>query len=60
METKKALNFTLAIVAIIVGITLFKQFDFQNLKFEKPALAIVYSITFISAVYFLFKGEKRK
>lgn len=60
METKKALRFTLAIVAIIVGVTLFKQFDFQRLKFEKPALAVVYSITFIGAVYFLFKGEKRK
>lgn len=60
METKKALKFTLAIVAIIVGVTLFKQFDFQYLKFEKPALAAVYSITFIGVVYFLFKGEKRK
>jgi len=60
METKNALKFTLAIVAIIVGVTLFKQFDFQNLKFEKPVLAVVYAITFIGAVYFLFKGEKRK
>ncbi|QIL41070.1 hypothetical protein G7074_18440 [Pedobacter sp. HDW13] len=60
METKKVLKFTLAIVVIIVGVTLFKQFDFQNLKFEKPALAVVYWITFIGAVYFLFKSEKPK
>ncbi|SDD56648.1 hypothetical protein [Pedobacter soli] len=60
METKKALKFTLAIVAIIVGVTLFKQFDFKNLKFEQPALAVVYAITFVGTVYFLFKGERRK
>jgi hypothetical protein len=31
------------IPAIIIGIALYEQFDFENLKFEKPVLAICYS-----------------
>jgi hypothetical protein len=27
---------------MVLGWTIFKQFDFENLKFEKPALAIIY------------------
>jgi len=60
MEKKNALTFTLSIVAIILGVTLFKQFDFENLKFEKPALAIIYLIVFITAVYLLIKNAKNK
>ena len=41
MGNKKSLNFFFVIIAIILGRALFKQFDFENLKFEKPALAIV-------------------
>ncbi|WP_439557300.1 hypothetical protein [Dyadobacter sp.] len=48
-----------AIVAIILGVTLYKQFDFQTLQFEKPALAVVYLLTFIASVYFLIKGRKQ-
>jgi hypothetical protein len=36
MEKKNASTFIFSIVAIILGVTLFKQFDFNNLKFEKP------------------------
>ncbi|RED18905.1 hypothetical protein BD847_4156 [Flavobacterium cutihirudinis] len=59
MENKKALVFTFWIVAIILGVVLFKQFDFENLKFEKPALAIIYIAVFIFAVYFLVKNSKK-
>jgi membrane protein DedA with SNARE-associated domain len=48
-----------AIVAIILGVTLYRQFDFETLTIEKPALAAVYLVTFIAAVYFLIKGRKR-
>ncbi len=47
---KMVLTFTLAIVALMVGVTLFKQFNFQNLKFENPALTFIYSIIFRGAV----------
>lgn len=60
MENKKALVFTFWVVAIILGVVLFKQFDFKNLKFEKPGLAIVYAVVFVFSVYFLIKNSKKK
>lgn len=59
MENKKALVFTFWVVAIILGVVLFKQFDFKNLKFEKPALAIIYIAVFIFSVYFLIKNSRK-
>ena len=58
MENKKSLNFGLGIIAIILGVVLFKQFDFENLKFEKTGLGIVYLIGFAISMYFLLKGNK--
>ncbi len=58
MEMKKNLNFILFIIVIILGVTLFKHFDFENLKFEKPKLAVVYIITFTASLYLLIKRPK--
>ena len=60
MEKNKAPMFTLIIVAIILGVTLFKQFDFEKLRFEQTGLAIVYSVVFIFAIYVLIKNSKSK
>jgi hypothetical protein len=60
MSNKKGQAFLFAIIAIILGWTLFKQFDFESLKFEKPALAILYTLTFLASVYFLIKSFKEK
>jgi membrane protein DedA with SNARE-associated domain len=60
MEKRKALLFTFSIIAIILGWTLFKQFDFKNLKFEKTGLAIVYIITFVCSIYVLVKNAKKQ
>jgi hypothetical protein len=59
MENKKPISFTLLVVAIILGVTLFKQFDFKNLKFEQPALAVIYIIVFLGSLYFLLKKPKK-
>jgi len=59
MENKKSLSFPLMVIVIILGVTLYKQFDFQNLKFEKPALAILYIIVFLASLYFLVKKPKK-
>jgi len=59
MENKKSISFTLLVVAIILGVTLFKQFDFKNLKFEQPALAVIYIIVFACSIYFLVKKPKK-
>lgn len=58
MKNKKAPNFFLVIIAIILGQALFEQFDFANLQFEKPALAIVYIIVFVISIYLLVKKAK--
>jgi len=60
MKYKIAPNFFFVIIAIILGVALFKQFDFQNLKFEKPALAVVYIIVFIICIGFMIKKSKNK
>jgi hypothetical protein len=58
MENKKALSFTFTIIAIILGVTLFKKFDFETLKFENTGLAIVYIIVFTISIYVLMKNYK--
>ncbi len=60
MENQKISSFVLKVVAIILGVTLFKQFDFQTLQFEKPALAIVYIIIFAFAIYSIVQNAKKK
>ncbi len=56
MEKKKGGIFFWSIIAIILGWTLYRKFDFETLKFEKPALAVVYIITFSIAIFFLVKN----
>ena len=60
MSNKKEYSFPLIIIAVVLGWTIFKQFDFENMKFEKPAMAIVYSLTFLMTVYFIFKNNKEE
>jgi predicted ferric reductase len=60
MNNKKEYSFPLIIIAVVLGWTIFKQFDFENLKFEKPAMAVVYILTFLMTVYFILKKDKDK
>ncbi|TFF37226.1 hypothetical protein [Mucilaginibacter psychrotolerans] len=60
MEKKKSISFTLGIVAVILGVVLFKHFDFKNLRFQQPALDIVYLITFIISIYILGRSSRGK
>ncbi len=60
IENKKGLPFGITICAIIIAIALFKQFDFETLKFEKPALAIVYILTLAMSIYFILNSLKNK
>ena len=59
MEKKNTMSFTLLIVAVILGVTLYKQFDFQTLRFEKTGLAIVYLIVFIASVTILIRNLRK-
>ncbi|HAF29549.1 MAG TPA: hypothetical protein DCG75_10920 [Bacteroidales bacterium] len=60
MSIKKRLSFPFIVIAIVIGAAIYEQFDFENLKFEKPALTIVYILTFLMTVYLLFKKPKSK
>lgn len=56
MNNKKGINIIFVIIALITGGALWKQFDFETLKFEKPAIAAIYFIAFAVAAYSLVKG----
>ena len=60
MQNKNVLSFTFTIVAIILGVTLFKQFDFETLKFRNTGLAVIYMITFVFAIYFFRRNVKKR
>ncbi|QLC66028.1 hypothetical protein LPB248_06975 [Flavobacterium sp. LPB0248] len=61
MENKnQPITFVFWVVAIILGVTLYKQFDFKNLKFENPAMAVIYSIVFVFSVYYIIKNSGKK
>jgi ABC-type maltose transport system permease subunit len=59
-ENKKGLSFVLMIPAIIIGVALYEQFDFENLKFEKPALAIVYIVGIALSIILQVKAFKKQ
>ncbi|OXB22737.1 hypothetical protein B0A80_14650 [Flavobacterium tructae] len=59
MENQKASSFVFSIIAIILGVVLYKQFDFEKLTFEKPTLAVLYIIVFLFSVFILIKNAKK-
>lgn len=60
MQNNKESSFIFIIVALILGSALYKHFDFQNMKFEKPALDTVYLITFAVSIYFIVKNYRNR
>lgn len=59
MDKSKAPIFTMSIVAIIVGAALYKQIDFKTMTVEKPALSILYAVTFLFAVAVLVRNYRK-
>ncbi|WP_347050612.1 hypothetical protein [Flavobacterium olei] len=59
MENNKSITFVFWVIAIILGVTLFKQFDVKTLKFENPAMAVIYAIVFVFSVYYIIKNSKK-
>ena len=56
MENQKPAYFFFIIIVLILGKALYNQFDFETLKFEKPALASLYLIVFSVSIYFIIKN----
>jgi uncharacterized protein (DUF983 family) len=60
MKKKNPMTFTMSIVAIIVGAALYREINFRTMTVEKPALAIIYVITFLLAVFVLVKNFRKQ
>jgi prepilin signal peptidase PulO-like enzyme (type II secretory pathway) len=60
MENKKVPIFTMLVVALIVGSALYKQIDFKTMTVEKPALAILYTVTLLFAIFVFVKNFRKK
>lgn len=59
MKYKIVPNIFSVIIATILWVALFKQFDFENLKFEKPVLAAVYIIVLFISIGSMIKKSKK-
>jgi len=59
MKKNNAPVFALTIVAIIVGVALYKLIDFKNFTVEKPALAAIYFVTFVFSVFVLIRNSNK-
>jgi len=53
-------HFVFTIIAIILGASLYKQFDFETLKLEEPVLSIVYLIGFVFSIYAIVGDYKKQ
>jgi len=60
MGNKQAKAFLFAVIAGILGWTILKHFDAENMKLEKPALDTLYILTFIVSVFFLVRTIRGK
>ena len=60
MENKKIPSFAFGVVAVILGWTLVKHFDFEDLSFQKPILDALYLIIFVFSIYALIKNKKNR
>ena len=60
MKKIKLPHFVFTTIAIILGASLFKQFDFETLKFEQLALSIVYLIGFVLSIYAIMNDYKKQ
>lgn len=60
MSSKKRPSFPFVVIAFVLAGGIFEEFNFESMEFEKPALAIVYILTFLMTLYFITKGLKSK
>ncbi len=60
MKNRKNINFFFLIIAIITGSKLYQHFDFENFKFEKPAIDMIYLVTFIAMIGLIIKDLVKK
>jgi hypothetical protein len=57
MRNKIGFNIIFAFLAFPIGLALFREFDFHSFTFRKTALGLIYLVTFIATIYFMFKKK---
>jgi len=60
MERRKGINLFFALIAFILGLTLFKHIDFKTFTLEDPVLDILYLIVFVITIYFIIKDYTKR
>jgi hypothetical protein len=53
-------NFTYIILMLVLGRGIYKQFNFETLRFEKLGLSILYLIVFFAFAFLLIKNNINK
>lgn len=56
---KKKLSIPLLIILIIIGSAIYKNFDFETMKFEKFWLGILYIFTFLLTLFLMLYSDKK-
>ncbi len=54
MKFQPKLNFFQIVVLLILGAALLRDFDFEVNTFEKPALALIYGVVFLTTLFSVF------
>ncbi len=60
MQNKTLSNFVFGTIALILGWTLYKQFDLETVQFENNGLAIVYFIALIVAISVIIRNSSNQ
>jgi len=60
MKNKIGFNLGFAIIALPIGIALFRDFDFASFTFKRPVLNTLYLVTFLFLIYFMLKKDSSK
>ena len=60
MKYKIVPNIIAILLAVIIGVALFKKIDFLNMTVEQPVLALVYLIGFLVSIGFMIKKTTTK
>ncbi len=60
MENKKGINLFFAMIAFVLGLTLFRHLDTETWQFKDPVMDILYLIVLIISIYLIIKDYREK
>ncbi len=60
MKKLLAASFPMKVITLIIGISLFREFNFETLRFRHLPIALVYMFGFGLSLFLIFWGKKEK